>query len=513
MKRYLRCKSTKDILHDIQSSNLNRSLTIFQLIILGIGAIIGAGIFILTGAAASQSAGPAVILSFALSGIACGCAGLCYAELSSTLPMSGSAYTYIYATLGEITAFVIGMLYIVGGFLIIATVASGWSGYAVSLLSDFNITLPDYLIHTTGYNIKDKVTTITSDTAISNVVSAAAINLNMSPIIRTIQGVIDISSFAIFDLPAFLISIIVTIILFFGIRISTFINTLIVFIKLLVLTTFVLVGITKVDPNNWVPFIPENTGEFGKFGISGILSGAAMVFFAYFGFDAVSASAQETKNPQRNVPIAIISVLLICTLAYMVIALVLTGLVNYQELNIPQPIAIAVDKMGMPWFAIAVKIGAVTGLTSVIMGITYALIRIIYVITTDGLLPRFFGKIHVKYKTPYITTIIFGILIAIISSTIQLDNMVKLGNFCIMMVFSFVCFACLYLRYTQPNLKRVFKCPLMPYIPIFGILLFGWMLFSFPNEVYQQALIIFVISLALYFTYGFKHSKLNTHKK
>ncbi len=470
IKNFFKRKTVSELKKEAESSSeLKRSFSAFQLILLGIGAIIGAGIFVLTGTAASQAAGPAVVLSFILSGIACMCAGLCYAELSSMIPVSGSAYTYIYATLGEIVAWIVVSLVIVGTVLIISSVASGWSGYAMSFLEDL------------GMHIPGKYTALIS-------------------LFGDRKFGIEVDFFAFF------IVIVMTSILYFGAQASNLINAIIVFIKMSVLIAFIVLGATKIDTQNWVPFIPENTGEFGKFGWSGIVSGAALVFLAYNGFDTVATAAQEAKNPQRDLPIGILGALTVCSITYILVALVLTGLVDYRELNVAQPIAIAVNKMNMPWFAKIVKIGAIAGLSSVILSMMYGLVRVIFVVTKDGLLPSILAKSHVVYKTPHVATIIMGLLISFMASVVPLEHMVKLANFCIISVFSVVCFGCIYLRYKQPEVKRVFRCPFMPWTPLFGVVLFIQILIGLPIEVYLQALGLVIVAIIYYMIYGYRHS-------
>ncbi|WP_339051787.1 amino acid permease [Candidatus Lariskella endosymbiont of Epinotia ramella] len=476
MKQYFKRKSIKDLLSQAESSkDLERSLNGWQLILLGIGAIIGAGIFVLTGEAASQHAGPAIILSFAISGAACVCAGLCYAELASTIPVSGSAYTYIYATLGELPACIMSGLMLLGSFPIIASVAGGWSGYTLSFLADFGIIIPARLTAVTG-----QMVTLADGTE--------------AP--------------ALFDLPALFIVLSLSTLLCFGAQTSAWVNSVIVFIKMSVLIAFVILGAFSVDPSNWVPFIPENTGEFGKFGFSGVIAGASIVFLAYNGFDSVATAAQETKNPQRDLPIGILGSLLVCTIAYVLVSAVLTGIVPYNEFKGAQPIALAVDRMNMPWFSFAVKVCAISGLTSVILVMLYGLARILFTIAKDGLLPDVLTICHKKYKTPYISTMIAGSVISVIGATVPLDTLVKLSNFGVLCSFAITCFAALYLRYTQPNIERAFKCPMMPWIPLLGIILLIQIIAGLPIETYIEAACWMVFVLLLYFLYGRSNSKL-----
>jgi APA family basic amino acid/polyamine antiporter len=369
-----------------------------------------------------------------------------------------------------------------GIFFTICSVANGWSAYLVSLLQDFNINISPIWANPTG-------------TAI-------------------LSGDGDILSTAICNLPAMFIVAFMTFILYFGMDTSKTINAIIVIIKMLVLFLFIVLGAFKIDPQNWVPFIPENTGEFGKFGFSGILGGASIVFLAFNGFDTLATAAQEAKNPQRNIPIAIIVSLAISTITYVLVAAVLTGLVPYTQLNVAQPIALAVDKMAMPWFASFVKFGAVCGLMSVILVITYSLIRIIYTITKDGLLPNFLSICHEKYKTPHIATILLGSSASLISGIFPLENLVDLANFCVISMFILICATTLYLRYKEPNMVRGFRCPLMPWLPILGMLIFSEFLLSMPNKsVYWRFLIILAIGLLVYIFYGRFNSKLQKKAK
>ena len=478
--KYFKRKSIKELVNEAEKSkDLERSLDVFQLILFGIGAIVGAGIFVLAGEAASRYAGPAITISFAISGLGCVCAALCYAELASMIPVSGSAYTYIYATLGELAACIMAGFMTLGSFLSIASVAGGWSGYTQSLLADFSIYIPAKFAATTG----------------------------------TLLAFADGTQIeAIFNLPAFLIVMFVTYILYKGIQTSAFVNAIIVFLKMSVLFGFIIVGFFHIDSSNWIPFLPENTGKFGSYGISGIISGAAMVFFAYNGFDAVATAAQETKNPQRDLPIGILGSLIIATLTYISVAGVLTGLVKYEQLGVAQPIAIAVDKMGLPWFSILVKIGAIAGLTSVILVMLYGLVRILFVISKDGLLPSVLNKVHKQHKTPNILTIICGLIIAFTSATTSLEKLVPLANFGIIGTFTIVCFAALFLRYSQPKLKRNFRCPCMPLIPITGMLILIQIISSLPSITYLYALIWVSVMVLFYLFYGQFHSKLQLKK-
>ncbi len=470
IKEIFRKKSFEELRKEADSSKgLIRSMGAFQLILLGIGAIIGGGVFVLTGTAAFNHAGPAIVLSFALSGVVCICAGLCYAEFASMIPVSGSSYTYAYATLGELPAWLIGCFSVLAYFLAAASVANGWSSYFVGLLEHYDIYLPEKFMHVTGHLYSDSNGEIKK---------------------------------AFFNLPAFLISIATMLILCRGTQGSSIVNAIIVFIKMAILFLFIVIGATKIDFANWVPFIPENTGTFGEYGFSGIIAGVSILFLAFNGFDSVCTAAQEAKNPQKNLPIGIIGAIIIATITYILVGAVLTGVVNYKDLNTAQPFAIAVEKMDSPIFLIFVKLGAVAAITSVVLVHQYAIVRMIYSMTKDGLLPSIFKRIHKKYHTPYFSTVIVGLLMGIVGATIELEELVKLSTFFILLIIIVICFSTIYLRYKRPDLKRNFKCPFVPWIPMIAILLAGQILFSYPAITIKYALICLVICTIYYLSYG-----------
>lgn len=475
IKKYFRCRSVESLIEESEKSKgLTRSLGAFQLVMLGIGAIIGAGIFVFTGAAAGQHAGPGIMLSFALAGFACACVALCYAELASMIPVAGSSYTYAYSSLGELPAWIIACMIMMTYCLGAASVASGWSGYVQSFLHDYGYHLPEVLTAPFGTTIiKDGVETTT-----------------------------------LFNLPAMLIVMLVTFVVFRGSQTSAWVNSVIVFIKMSVLLAFVALGSTKIDPANWSPLVPENTGVFGEFGWSGIISGASLVFLAYTGFDAVATAAQETKDPKKDLPIGIIGSLIICIVVYMLVSAVLTGIVPYKELNVAEPMAIAVDRMGMPWFAAVIKIGAIAGLTTVVLVLTYGAVRILYAVTHDGLLPKALAKTHSKTHTPHVLTMIVGGVIAVLSSILSVDKLVKLANFGTLITFTIVCIGTIYLRYKKPNINREFRCPMVPAIPLLGIALLISILCGLPLEIFMYAGIWTAAMLVVYFLYGSKHSHL-----
>jgi APA family basic amino acid/polyamine antiporter len=465
-----------DEVHD-EHHGLKRALTATNLVTLGIGAIIGAGIFVLTGEVAAHYSGPAIVLSFTISALACAFAGLCYAELASMIPISGSAYTYAYATLGEFFAWVIGWDLIVEYLFAASTVSVGWSGYAISFLNNFGIHFPT--------------------------------SLTTSPVVyNEINNGFQFSQGGIVNLPAIFIILLVTVLLVIGVKESAKFNNIIVFIKLTVILIFIFAGIAFINIHNWHPFIPANTGKFGSFGLSGIFRGAAVIFFAYIGFDAVSTAAQESKNPQRDLPRGILGSLIICTILYIVVALILTGIVSYTKLGVPDPIAVGVDATGLKWLSPIVKIGAIAGLSSVILVMLMGQPRIFFTMAKDGLLPPSFSKVHHKFKTPYMSTIIVGIVAMILAGLFPIGVLSKLVSLGTLLAFASVCLAILILRKKQPDAKRPFKTPFSPYIPILGIIS-CLSVTAFLNSYAWKAMGIWLfIGLIIYFTYGYKHSKL-----
>ena len=393
-------KSIEDIVGsgEAETQGMTKSLGLSSITAMGIGAIIGAGIFVLTGTAAAQYAGPGIMLSFVLGGVACAFVGLCYSELAAMLPVAGSSYTYTYATLGEVFAWIIGWDLILEYAMGAATVAVGWSGYVVSLLKTIGIAIPAQFTGAPGTVIK-------------------------------LAG--GATTTAILNVPAAIIVGLLTLLLIMGTKESARLNNIMVVIKLIVVVAFIGLGAFFVKTANWHPLIPENTGEFGKFGWSGILRGAGVVFFAFIGFDAVSTAAQEAKNPQKDMPLGILGALAICTFLYIAVAAVLTGLVPYASLDVADPIAKGVDVIGLTWFSVLIKIGALTGLTTVILVLLYGQSRIFYTMAHDGLLPKLFATIHPKYKTPYLSQMMIGSLVAIVAALVPisvLGEMVSIGT-------------------------------------------------------------------------------------
>ncbi len=467
-------KSVSQIQIESEQGELKRTLTASNLISLGIGCIIGTGIFVMTGQAAAQFAGPAIIISFLLTGVACAFAAMCYAELASMLPVSGSAYSYAYASLGEIAAWIMGWLMLLEYGVAASTVAVGWSGYLVSFLKDFHIFIPPEWAAATGQKIK---------------------------LLDGSDGV------GIFNLPAAAALFAVTGLLILGVKESASFNNVIVFIKVTVIVLFIAVGFAYVNPDNWHPFLPVNTGEYGHFGWSGVLRGAGYIFFAYVGFEAVSTAAQEAKNPQRDVPIGILGSLVICTILYILVSLVLTGLVKYDTLNVPDPIAVAVDAVHLPWLAFLVKVGAICGLSSVLLVLMFGQTRIFYTMARDGLLPEVFSRIHPKYQTPWINTIMVGIISAVVAGMTPIEALGDLVNLGTLMAFTIICFTVLYLRVKEPELPRPFKIPYPKVTPYLGMLS-CMVLISTLWQTFVTLIPYFAIGFAIYFGYGQRHSKL-----
>jgi APA family basic amino acid/polyamine antiporter len=469
---------------------LRKSLSATNLMTLGIGAIIGAGIFVLTGLAAARHAGPAVPLSFVLAGIACGFAGLCYAEMASAVPVAGSAYTYAYATMGEFMAWIIGWDLVLEYAMGASTVGVGWSGYFVSLLENFNIHLP------AAFTAAPYRWCEASEVARA-VAGCAAKGLNLTG--------------AIANVPAILIVAVMSVVLVIGIRESARVNNFIVALKLGVIGLFIVAGVFFINSANWHPFIPANTGEFGKFGISGVMRGAGLIFFAYIGFDAVSTAAQEAKNPQKDMPKGILGSLAICTVLYIIVSTILTGLVPYQSLDVSHPVGFAVDSIpGLRWMGWIINLGAVLGLASVILVMLLGQSRVFYSMSRDGLLPSWVGKVHPRFRTPYLTQIFVGIFAAFFTGVFPIQLLGELVNIGTLLAFVLVCGGIIILRRTRPDLDRPFRTPWVPVVPILGVLsCFGLML-TLPPDTWIRLVVWMLIGLVIYFMYGRRHSTLQT---
>lgn len=459
---------------DDTEHGLKRALGPLNLVTLGIGAIIGAGIFVITGQAAAQFAGPAIVFSFILAGIACALAGLCYAEFASMIPIAGSAYTYSYATLGELVAWIIGWDLIPEYAFGAATVAVGWSGHFRSFLRDLGVSIP----------------------------TAPAAHMTLFGQSLTIN----------FDYIGFLIILIVTAILVIGIKESANFTTAIVILKVAIVMMFIgiaaaFVATSASAPNHWHPFIPQNTGTRGEFGWSGILRGAGVVFFAYIGFDAVSTAAQEAKNPKRDMPMGILGSLALCTVLYILVAGLLTRIVPYQQLNVPDPVVVGIRATGQTWATFLVELGAIAGLASVMLVMLLGQSRVFYSMSRDGLLWPWASKIHPKFRTPYVTSIVVGIFVAILAMLIPLhilDEMTSVGT---LLAFVLVSAGIMVMRRTHPNAVRPFKTPFVPVVPILAILFCTGLILGLAPATLIRLVVWLVIGLVIYFTYGIKHSK------
>jgi APA family basic amino acid/polyamine antiporter len=472
---------------------LKRSLGPLNLITLGIGAIIGAGIFVLTGQAAALHAGPAVPLSMALVGVACAFAGLCYAEMASAVPVAGSAYTYSYATMGELVAWIIGWDLVLEYAAGAATVGVGWSGHLVSLLGLFGIHLPDNLTNS-------PTVWCTTGQVQSAVAGCVHTGLNLTG--------------ALINLPAVFIVALMSTILVIGIKESAGVNNVIVLLKVTIVLVIIAVGLSHLNPSNWKPFIPPNTGEWGTFGWSGVLRGAGLVFFAYIGFDAVSTAAQEAKRPQRDMPIGILGSLAICTLLYVAVSAILTGIVPYGELNRAAPVAYAMEKIGAPyWVRVSIDIGAVLGLGSVILVMLLGQSRVFYSMSRDGLLGRWAGQVHPRFRTPYLSTIFTGVAVGIATGMLPLQLLGQLVNIGTLLAFVLVCAGVWILRNTRPDLERPFRTPLVPLVPILGILCCVGLMLTLPGDTWLRLLVWLVIGFMIYFGYSRHHSVLQRERR
>jgi basic amino acid/polyamine antiporter, APA family len=448
-----------------QGTQLKRELKATDLAMLGIGAIIGTGIFVLTGVG-SLTAGPALILSFVIAGLACLFAALAYAEFSSLVPVSGSVYTYSYATLGEFVAWIIGWDLVLEYLLAVSAVSSGWSGYFKSLLEGFGIHLPAALTNAPGGSVPG----------------------------------------AIVNLPALVIVLIITFLLSIGVKESKWVNNIMVAIKLIVVALFIIVGIFYVKPAHWSPFMP--------FGFSGVGLAAATVFFAYLGFDAVTTAAEETRDPQKDLPKGILWSLGICTFLYIIVTAILTGIVPYQNFASHQdaPVAFAMQFVHQNWLVGLISLGALVGMFTVMLVMLYGQIRIIFSMSRDGLLPPIFSHVHQRYRTPYVTTWSFGIFAALLGAFVPLDELAQLVNLGTLAAFVLISIAVMVLRYKQPDLPRKFKTPLMPLVPILAIIFCVFLMVQLHEATWIRFLIWLAVGLIIYFIYGYHSSNLNKRK-
>lgn len=454
---------------------LKRTLGPVQLVALGIGAIIGAGLFSLTGIAAAHHAGPAVTFSFVLAAFGCAFAGLCYSEFATMIPIAGSAYTYSYATMGEFLAWIIGwdlvLEYAVGA----ATVAVSWSGYVASLLNDFGIHLPPQFINSPF----TKMTLANGE---------------------VVHGIINI--------PAILIVTAVSLVLMIGIQESARINSVIVVMKVTVVVLFIIIGWGFINPANYTPFIPENTGATGHFGVSGVLRAAGVVFFAFIGFDAVSTAAQEAKRPQRDMPIGIIGSLIVCTILYVLFAHVLTGMVNYKDLDSAAPVAVAIDRTPYQWLKTAIKLAIIAGYTSVILVMLLGQSRVFYSMSRDGLLPKLFSDIHPKYRTPWRSNLLFMAFVGCFAAFAPIQLVGEMTSIGTLFAFVLVSIGILVMRKTHPDLPRPFKTPLVPLVPILGILANLLLMFGLGKDNWLRLIIWMALGFLIYFCYSRHRSNL-----
>lgn len=475
---------------------LKRSLGPMNLITLGIGAIIGAGIFVLTGQAAALYAGPSVSFSFILAGFVCAFAGLCYAEFASIIPIAGSAYTYGYATLGELVAWIIGWdLCLEYGFGA-ATVASGWSGYFASLLEQLHIYIPPQFLATPGadlyfyqgaWKLQSALPMGTNTTGLQHATGA-------------------------FNLVALVVILLVTAVLVIGIKESANLNSAIVIVKLsvvgifLVLGTYFLIKHPELAKTNWHPFVPPPDGH-GHYGWAGIPKAAASIFFAYIGFDAVSTAAQEARNPQKDMPLGILGSLVVCTILYIMVSTVLTGLVNYKMLDVADPVAVGIDATGVSWGSLLVKIGAVFGLGTVMLVMLLGQSRVFFSMSRDGLLPKWAADIHPRFRTPWISTILVGLIVAILPAFLTVNRLAELVNIGTLLAFTIVCAGVWVMRVRHPDMHRPFKTPLVPFVPILGIVSSLYLMINLPLITWAVMIGWLLIGLIIYFNYSVKHSK------
>jgi APA family basic amino acid/polyamine antiporter len=505
-----RRKSVEDLHAAHEGGELKRALGPLNLVFLGIGTIIGTGIFVLTGQAAAQYAGPGIMISFVITGILCALVALCYAELAAAIPVSGSAYSYCYASGGEFLAWVMGLLLLLEYGIAASTVAVGWSGYLVSLLGDFGLGFPREL--TAGYGL---------------------------PVADAITGTMT-GGVGVFNVPAALALVAVTLLLVLGVSESAIANNIVVVIKVSVVLAFIVIGVWFVDVRHFTPLIPPQipppppgadmsmwgqiwralgdvfTGANNvQFGVGGIIAGAAQIFFAYLGFEAVSTAGAESKNPKRDMPIGILGSLAICTTLYILTAGVLVGVAPYAELNNPAPIATAVDRMGLPWFAVLVKLGALCGLSSVMLVLLYGQTRIFYTMARDGLLPGVFARVHPKYKTPWINTVLVGLIAAVFAGVLGIGDLSNYTNLGTLAAFAIVCLTVLWLRFSHPGLDRPFRTPLFPLTPILGAAMCVLLIMSLMADAGTRTFFAWYLGIGIpvYFLYGIWNSNLARDKR
>jgi amino acid transporter len=593
LNRLFQRKSVDQIQLEYTHGELKRSLGPINLVLLGIGCIIGAGIFVRTGNAAALHAGPAVMISFVIAGIVCAFAGLCYAELASVLPVSGSAYTYSYATVGEFGAWIMGALLLLEYGLAASVVAVGWSGYAVSLMHDLGVLIPPELTQAAGkfvvtaattFSVTDPAVSLNAVTgvlpggdAVQFLASSAAtlagtydVSLAQYDVVNAANGTYALTNAAdialrsdaravltgvteviardgslrelmagtavtapagstielppgsavaipasavvgaVANLPAVFVVLAMMLLLIIGVSESATVNNVIVAIKVSVIIAFCVVGAGYINPDNWHPFIPEATGEPGVFGWDGILRAATVVFFAYIGFEAVSTAAGEAHNPQRDMPFGILGSLLICTVLYMATSAVLTGVIPFTKLNVAAPVAAAANVFGpqWSWLAYSIKIGAIAGLTSVILVLMFGQTRVFYTMSRDGLLPSALARVHPRFKTPWVNTLITGIVCAAAAAVFDINTLGDLTSVGTLAAFAIVCVSVIWLRRTRPDLHRAFSTPFYPATPILGIVTCIFLITRVEPRV-QLFFFYFIIgAVVLYFVYGIWNSKL-----
>ncbi|MGQ8967826.1 amino acid permease [Bacillus subtilis] len=460
MSSLFRKKPLETLSAQSKSKSLARTLSAFDLTLLGIGCVIGTGIFVITGTVAATGAGPALIISFILAGLACALAAFCYAEFSSSIPISGSVYSYSYVTLGELLAFLIGWDLMLEYVIALSAVATGWSSYFQSLLAGFNLHIPAALTGAPG----------------------------------STPG-------AVFNLPAAVIILLITAIVSRGVKESTRFNNVIVLMKIAIILLFIIVGIGYVKPDNWSPFMP--------FGMKGVILSAATVFFAYLGFDAVSNASEEVKNPQKNMPVGIISALAVCTVLYIAVSLVLTGMMPYAKLNVGDPVSFALQFVGQDAVAGIISVGAIIGITTVMLALLYAQVRLTFAMSRDGLLPGLFAKVHPSFKTPFRNTWLTGIVAAGIAGFINLGTLAHLVNMGTLAAFTVISIAVIVLRKKHPEIKASFRVPFVPVVPIISAGICIWFMYSLPGVTWLSFVIWIAVGTLVYFLYSRKHSLLN----
>lgn len=477
-KEQLLARKSVELLHAelAGAERLHRVLGPWALTAMGIGAIIGAGIFVLTGLAAHDYAGPSLMLSFVLAGIGCALAGLCYAEFAAMIPVAGSAYTYAYATLGELMAWIIGWDLVLEYAIASCAVAHGWSHYFQALLGLYGMSLPAWL-------------TIDPFSATPEILAAAPHLLGFP---------------VVFDASALAVSLLLTVVLVIGIRESAGLNTLIVLLKLGVVLFVIAMGIPHVEPANWSPFFP--------FGIAGTFAGASYVFFAYIGFDSISTHAEEATDPDRDVPFAILTSLGLCTLLYIAVAAVLTGMVHYSNIDIDAPIVAAFSAKGLGFASLVISVGAVAGITSVLLVMMLSQARVLLAMARDGLLPHWlFGAVHPKFRTPHRSTILIGIVVGVVSSLVPLKALADLVNIGTLFAFVIVCAAVLVMRRTRPDVRRPFRTPWVPFVPLAGMAANTGLMLALGWHNWVRLFVWMALGLAIYAAYGYRHSKLAGH--